>query len=137
KEEQVLLLELMKRVQKECFERNHMSMEEYEQAMMQYENRLGETIEERIRIETRIANMLKIKGKRVALDEEKKRLIERMKSIQNEYLIKGNLETRVYDNMMKIHIKRLSEVQEEIATMEADDAVRREKHVRKLFKVKE
>jgi hypothetical protein len=38
----------MKVVQRECFEGNKMSMEEYGEAMNQYENKLSETIEEKV-----------------------------------------------------------------------------------------
>jgi len=133
KEEEILLLELMKIIQKECFERSNMSLEEYESAMSQYETRLSETVEERIKIETKVANMLKIKGRRIALDEEKKRLTLMVMKIQDDYLNKGKIETRIYENMIKSYTKRLSEVQEEIATMEAEEAVRRERSVRRMF----
>ncbi|MEK6885877.1 MAG: hypothetical protein AABX17_02835, partial [Nanoarchaeota archaeon] len=135
KEEEILLLELMKIIQKECFERNHMSMGEYENAMAQYENRLSEAVEDRIKIETKIANMLKFKGKRKALDEEKKRLVTNLKKIQDDYLNKGKIETRVYENMVKSYTRRLTEVEEELATMEAETAVRRERKVKKMFKI--
>jgi hypothetical protein len=125
----------MKIIQKECFERNHMSMGEYENAMAQYENRLSETIEDRIKIETKVANMLKFRGKRKALDEEKKRLVTNMKKIQDDYLNKGKIETRVYENMIKSYTRRLTEVEEQQATMEAEEAVKRERRVRGMFGV--
>jgi tetratricopeptide (TPR) repeat protein len=125
KEEEILLLELMKVVQRECFENARMSMEEYDQAMYQYENKLSEVVENKIRTETKIANLLKMKGKRIALNEEKKRLIEMMKKIQDDYLNKGKLETKVYSNMMRSYTSRLSEVEEEIASIEAGEALRK------------
>jgi len=111
-------------------------MGEYENAMAQYENRLSEAVEDRIKIETKVANMLKFKGKRKALDEEKKRLITNLKKIQDDYLNKGKIETRVYENMIKSYTRRLTEVEEEQATIEAEDAVRREKKVKGMFKVR-
>ena len=50
-EEEKLLLQLMSVVQKECFEKSKMSMEEYREAMSQYEKKLGKTIEEKGKIE--------------------------------------------------------------------------------------
>ncbi len=120
-EEEKLLLELMKVVQRECFENNRMSMEEYETAMYQYESKLGETIGERIRIETKLAHMMKLKGNRRALDDEKKRLTEAIKKIQEDYIISGTIETRIYENMLKNYGKRLSEVEEEIVFIEAQE----------------
>ena len=37
-------------------------MEEYEGAMNQYERRLGETVEEKIHTETKLANLMNFKG---------------------------------------------------------------------------
>jgi len=124
-EEEKLLLELMKVVQKECFEKNRVSMEEYEQAMSQYKNRLSEVIEDRIRIETRLSNLLKVKGKKVALVEEKKRLISLIRDLQDRYLNKSQLETRIYENMMKSYSTRLTEVEEELTFLDAQEALKR------------
>jgi hypothetical protein len=123
-EEEVLLLELMKLMQRECFEGNKMSMEEYEQAMYQYETKLSETIGEKIRVQTKLENLMKIRGKRKALDLEKKRLLELIKEVQNEYLNKGKIETRIYENMMRSYTARLSEVEEKIASYDAQDALK-------------
>jgi hypothetical protein len=102
-------------------------MEEYEAAMMQYENRLSITVQEKISVETKIANLLKVKGKRIALGEEKARLISMVRKVQDDYLNKGKIETRIYENMIRSYTSRLSEVEEEIATLDAEAAVRRSK----------
>jgi hypothetical protein len=120
-EEEKLLLELMKVVQRECFERNRMSMEEYEAAMYQYEAKLGETIGEKIRIDTKLAHIMSLKGNRRALADEKIRLIDAIKKIQEDYIIKGTLETRIYEHMLKNYGKRLTEVEEQIVFIEAQD----------------
>ena len=132
KEEEKLLLQLMKIIQKDCFEGNKMSMEEYDEAMNQYETKLSKTIEEKVRIETRIANLLKVKGKRKALDDEKKRIIGLIKDIQDKYLVKGELETRIYKNMLKSYSTRLSEVEEQITFLDAQDAMKNNKLLRRL-----
>ena len=118
-EEEKLLLELMKVVQRECFENKHMSMEEYGEAMAQYEKRLSETVEDKIRVETRIANLMKLRSKKHALLEERKRLTSLIRELQNDYLNKGKIETRVYENMVRSYTTRLSSVEEEITFIEA------------------
>ena len=109
-----------------------MSMEEYDEAMNQYETKLSKTIEEKVRIETRIANLLKVKGKRKALDDEKKRIIGLIKDIQDKYLVRGELETRIYKNMLKSYSTRLSEVEEQITFLDAQDAMKNNKLLRRL-----
>jgi len=132
KKEEVLLLQLMKLVQKECFENNKMSMEEYNQAMSQYEKRLADTIQSKIETETKLVNLFKFRGKRIALDEERKKLVLMIKQLQEDYLIKGNVETRVYENMLKSYTTRLGMIDESIATADAQSALRKSKSIRKL-----
>ena len=136
REEEKLLLELMGVVQRQCFEKKHMSMEEYAEAMGQYEKKLSKTIQDKIRTETKIANLLKIKGKKKALFEEKKRLVELMKEIQDKYLNKGKMETRVYENMLQSYSAKLSEVEEQITFLEAQKAFGSNKSFWKIFKLK-
>jgi len=135
KEEEILLLELMKVIQRECFEKGRMSMGEYEAAMNQYERKLSMVIEDGIRIETKLSNMFKIRAKRDALSEEKKKLILLVKKLQDEYLNKNKIETRVYENMLKSYTTKLSEVQEKIAFIDAGDALKKQKFLRRMFRI--
>ncbi len=133
-EEEKLLLELMGVVQRQCFEKKHMSMEEYAEAMGQYEKKLSKTIQDKIKTETKIANLLKIKGKKKALFEEKKRLVKLMKELQDKYLNKGKMETRVYENMLHSYSTKLSEVEEQITFLEAQKAFGSNKLSEKISK---
>ena len=134
-EEEKLLLELMKVIQRECFTNNHMSMEEYEQAMSQYETRLSKAIEEKIEAEAKIANLMKIRGKKRALEDERKRLVELVKKIQDDYMNKGIIETRIYENMIKSYSARLAEVEEELTFFDAQEALSQNKWSRRILKV--
>jgi hypothetical protein len=91
--------------------------------MNQYELRLSKVIEEKINVETKITNLLKIKGKKIALLEEKRKLVELIKDVQKKYLLRGKLETRIYENMLKSYSARLSEIEEQIAFVEAKEAL--------------
>jgi cysteine-rich repeat protein len=127
KEEQILLLQLMKVVQADCFDRNKMSMEEYNESMNQYEKRLSEVIQQIIRAETQMFNLLKIKGKILSLQQEKERIIGMIKALQIDYMQKGKIETRIYENMLKSYTSRLAEVEEEIVFIETKDALKKNK----------
>jgi len=113
--EEKLLLQLMKVIQGYTFNDNKMSMGEYYEAMMQYEKKLSTTIQERIKTETTLISLSHFQKKHEALSMERKRLIGMMKILQEDYLVKGNIETRVYENMLKTYAHRLTEVQEQIA----------------------
>mgnify|MGYP001613981883 FL=1 len=122
-EEEKLLLELMKVVQRETFEKNHLSMEEYGQAMSQYETKLSGVIEDKIKTETNLAHFFKIKGKQKALKQEKERLYDLVKNLQNDYLNKGKIETRVYENMIKAYSTRIIEIEGKLTFIEAKEAL--------------
>jgi len=117
-EEEKLLLQLMKVVQAETFEKNKMSMEEYGEAMGQYERKLAGVINDRIMIQARMSNLMKVSGKKKSLEQERVRLIELMKQVQDSYMRKGEIETRVYENMFKIYNTRLAKVEEEMIFLE-------------------
>jgi hypothetical protein len=124
-EEEVLLLQLMKVIQRDCFEGNKMSMEEYNEAMIQYESRLSKIIQEKIKTETQIANINKLSGKKIALKQERDRLVILVKQTQDDYMNKGKLDTRIYENMLRTYATRLNKIQEDLAYMEAEDELRR------------
>jgi hypothetical protein len=117
-EEQSLLVDLMKAIQIEVFEKAKMSMKEYGDAMTQYEERLNKVIEERIMFENKKENLYKFKTKSRKLKEERDKLVSRMGQAQHDYITKGKFETRVYENMLKSYSTRLSEVEEQIAVMD-------------------
>ncbi len=121
----------MKVIQKECFESNKISMGEYQEAMAQYEKRLAETIEEKITTETKLSNLLKVKGKKLALQQEKARLISSMKDLQERYLSRGILETRVYENTLKSYSTRLAKVDEQLVYLEASEYLGKEVKIKK------
>jgi hypothetical protein len=92
--------------------------------MMQYETRLGDVIQEKIKSEALITNLLKLKGKRIALDQERERLKVLIQRTQDDYLNRGKIDSRVYDNMIKTYVTRLSQIEEEIVYMEAKERMK-------------
>jgi hypothetical protein len=122
--EEELILQLMKVVQRETFEEARLSMNEYLEAMQQYEKMLGESIKKRIRAESQLNNLMKFKGKKKSLEMEKSRITEMIKGLQDDYLNKGTIETRVYQNMLKTYAAQLSKVQEELVNLDARKALK-------------
>ena len=98
-----------------------MSMQEYNEAMNQYEDRLSEIIQTRIKVETQIANLMKLSGKRNALMQERDRLFILIRQVQDDYLNREKIETRAYENMLKTYSGRLNSIQEELAFMDAKE----------------
>ena len=95
-----------------------MSMGEYYEAMNQYEKKLSLTVQERIKTESQLSSLDHLRSKKEALVMERKRLIEMMKNLQNQYLNEGSIETRIYENMLKTYAKRLTQVSEQLVYLE-------------------
>ncbi|RLJ02595.1 MAG: hypothetical protein DRP10_00845, partial [Candidatus Aenigmatarchaeota archaeon] len=134
KKEENVLIGLMKEAQRECFELKKLSMDEYADTMRHYENRLSKVVSDIISYETKEANLFKIRGTEKALKQERNRLLKLISEMQEAYLEKGKLETMVYLNRLKSYAKRLSEVQEKIATLEAKKEI--EKKTRFWYKIR-
>jgi len=130
-EEEGLLLQLMRVVQRDCFENNKMSMEEYGEAMYQYETRLSNIVQDKVTTETILANLLKIGGRKKALDQEKDRLTSLVRQTQEDYLNRGKLDTRIYENMLKTYSSRLGKIEEELVFIEAQEQIN---HVSSFWK---
>jgi len=126
-EEEKLLMELMKAIQIEVFEKAKMSMREYGEAMNQYEKRLSEVFQERITFENKKVNLFKFKSKKKQLTEEKTKLLKMIKKTQEGYLMKGKYETRIYENMLKSYSNRLSEIEEKLAMADVKKAFKKVK----------
>jgi len=123
-EEEGLLLQLMRVVQRDCFENNKMSMEEYGEAMYQYENRLSTVIQEKVMTETQLANLMRVGGKKKALNQERDRLTILVRQTQEDYLNRGKLDTRIYENMLRTYATRLSKIEEQLVFIEAQEQIK-------------
>ena len=136
KEEDVLL-GLIRVVQKECFVEKKMSMAEYNQAILQYENRLGKAVNRTVELESIKANLMKFKKETERLKSERKRILDLMKETQQKYLVGGMIETRIYYNKMHSFSTRLSEIEEKIALNEARVALKTGKRKSPIKGIKE
>lgn len=124
KEEESILTELMKVIQRETFKENRMSIEEYKEAMLQYEKKLAKVIEEIIDLETQRAYVLKFASSIKELKVERARIVDLIKEIQTDYLKKGKMETRAYELRLESYNKKISEIDQKLATGEAQKALK-------------
>ena len=134
--EEKLILELMKVIQKQCFEESKLSMGQYGEAIAQYESKLAKTVQRKVEYESKLINLTNFKGKKRALLHEQKRLTDLIKGIQEDYMVKGKLETRIYEGMVKSYSSRLTEVEEKLIYMEASKALRGKGFFKALFRRK-
>ena len=123
--EEVIILGLIKQVQKDCFEKAKMSMEEYMQATLQYEDRLGKAVQKRVELESRKVYLSRWWRRNETLYGERDNLLELIKGTQSAYMEHGTIETHIYERRMLSLRERLSEVEEKIATKEAREAIKK------------
>ncbi len=123
KSEEKIIVELIQVVQRDTFEKKAMSMEEYGEAISHYESRLSNIIENLIELESKRAHIIHLGGADKALRSERTRVIDMIREIQKLYLKEGKIETRNYELRVQSYSKRLSEIDESLATIEANNAL--------------
>jgi hypothetical protein len=116
--EGVLLLGLMEEIQKKCFNEAKMSMTEYSHSMEEYQTQLAESIKNEIKFKNKLQHFFKFKGKFKKLLSEKERFLELISELQTKYMKKGEVDARVYENLMKTYSKHLGEIEEELSFLE-------------------
>jgi len=124
KKEEGILLGMMKQCQRDCFESKKLSMEEYEDALLHYESRLSKVEARIVDLTTKKESLFHIGGNEEALRNERKELVRLIEDLQRSYLEKKTIETRIYNNRIKSYAKRFSEIEETLATMEAEREIR-------------
>ena len=134
--EEVLLSDLMKTVQSDAFKKKKMSMDEYRQAMLEYEKRLSVVIEDLIRTENKRIGTLKFASGENVLKRERKRITHLIKQLQTDYLKKKKFETRSYNLRLESYNRRMGQIEERLATLEAKAALRKQLGIFRLFRRK-
>ncbi|MDP3026758.1 MAG: hypothetical protein Q8N63_03550 [Nanoarchaeota archaeon] len=124
KEEEKMLNELIRVVQKQCFKDKKMSMSEYRIAINEYQKKLSGIIEELIELEIKRVQMLRLMPQAKKLKIEKERIVELIKEMQEDYMKKKKIETQTYEIKMESFNKRIGDIEEKLATLEAQKAVK-------------
>lgn len=117
--EEKLINELIGVVQSECFKEKKMSMQEYNDAMNEYQRRLAIIIGQLISLENQRVHALKFTGMNKKLQEERKNILKLITELQKDYLKRKKMETRTYEFKLESYNQRLGEIDEKIATFEA------------------
>jgi hypothetical protein len=126
-EEERIIAELIKVIQIKTFKEGKMSMGEYQNAMLTYQKKLASVIEEVLSLENQRVHMLKVGTKETRFRKEKERMIDLIKGLQKDYLEKGKIEAKVYELKMKSYTRKVSEIDEKLALLEAQTAIRKRK----------
>ena len=84
-------------------------------------------MEELLELENKRVHALKLTRENKQISEEKKKLIALIKTLQADYLKKGLIERRSYDIKLESYHKRLTEIDENLATLEAKKAFKKKK----------
>jgi hypothetical protein len=118
--------------QKKAFEEKDISLSEYEDSIEDYNNQIIEIIEERVALQAEEANISNFK-RRNSLAQERDRLNELIRETQQDY-IKGNIsDTDVYEKKVEELTGRLSEIEGEIAEIDAEAEVRSESRLGRIM----
>ena len=113
--------------QKKAFEEKEISLSEYEDSVEDYNEQIVQIIEERVELETEKANITNFK-KRDSLAQERDQLKNLIEETQRDYL-EGNIsDNEIYQEKVEELTERLSEIEGEIAEIDAKAQVRSESY---------
>ena len=109
--------------QKKAFEEKELSLSEYEDSVDDYNEQIVQIIEERVELETERANIANFK-RRDSLAQERDQLKNLIEETQRDYL-EGNIsDNEIYQEKVEELTERLSEIEGEIAEIDAKAQVR-------------
>ncbi len=109
--------------QKKAFEEKDISLSEYEDSVDDYNEQIVQIIEERVELETEKANITNFK-RRDSLAQERDQLRNLIEETQRDYL-EGNIsDDEIYQEKVQELTERLSEIEGEIAEIDAKAQVR-------------
>ncbi len=109
--------------QKKAFEEKAISLSEYEDSVDDYNEQIVNIIEERVALETEKANITNFK-RRDSLAQERDQLRDLIEETQRDYL-EGNIsDDEIYQEKVEELTERLSEIEGEIAEIDAKAEVR-------------
>ncbi len=128
--EEVTIHRLIEDLQFKHFRLGTVAPNEYYTSMAQYEHRLNEINERRIRLRNKRVGMVGLLEEVKSLENEEKELIKLMKQTQVDYLNKGIMSKRRFLNTFESEKIRLAEIEEEKEILKSQI---RNKHKSKCF----
>jgi alpha-tubulin suppressor-like RCC1 family protein len=121
KQEELVVVGLMKEAQVECFEHKKTSIKDYEDTMLNYEKRLSQLVNTSLTLESKKKNLLKLFSyKKQQLFTEREDIISGMESAQKNHFTSSTIGSRLYTERMQSYVERLAEIEENIATMQVN-----------------
>jgi hypothetical protein len=118
--------------QKKAFEEKDISLSEYEDSVDDYNEQIVKIIEERVELETEKANITNFK-RRNSLAQERDQLKELIEETQRDY-VEGNIsDDEIYREKVEELTGRLSEIEGEIAEIDAQAKVRSQSRLGRIM----
>jgi len=127
KKEENILLGLIKEFQYETFTKKIRSLAEYHNALEQYEAKLAAVISKQNTYENKKRYLFTFTPHHKKLLKEKEDITKRIQELQERYMQEGLIESRMYENRMRELTTRAAEIDEALATEEANKALKKVK----------
>lgn len=124
KDEERIITELIKFAQKEAFKLKKIDLEEYRETLIQCEKRMAKIIEQIIDAEVEIAHIFKFTRTKNKLLNEKQKIIDLIKHLQEDYLVKKSIDSKVYEVKLESYHKRLGDIERRLAEIEAKKKIK-------------
>lgn len=118
--------------QKKAFEEKDISLSEYEDSVDDYNEQIVNIIEERVELETEKANLTNFK-RRDSLAQERDQLQDLIAETQRDYVEGAISDDEIYQEKVEELTSRLSEIEGEIAEIDAEAKVRSQSSIGRLL----
>jgi uncharacterized membrane protein len=110
--------ESMEEMQKQCFQEETISLDEYKAGMQQYREQLSENISREINLESKKLYWQKMLRSEPALRKKRERLQEMIEKAQQDYFEKKRISKTMYETKTEKYRDESAHVEEEIAEAE-------------------
>lgn len=124
KEEKQVITGLKKNLQKECFVDGTLSMDEYKEAINNYDDKLASLTNKLIDYEQKRNDFFKI-DRSSSLQEQKQKIKDLIKTVQKKYLVDKTIESQVYKMRMDTYLEKLNEVEKDMAISKSKKEIKR------------
>jgi len=115
KNEEGVIQSLIRDEQKKSFIDGTISLTAYADAIAQYEKRLGAVIRDTTRYENALKTMFNFIHPKNIIQDEEKHIQKDLKELQEDYLEKKTIDSRIYDIRQSTLLERLSDLEKELS----------------------
>ncbi len=124
---EIMIKDLIKQAQKECFEEKRMTVLEFHKMMYRYNKRLEKIRHQRVALRSKKVGLLRVSNELDNLKRENDYLLKLIKDVQKSYFEDRTADWETYTSKIEALNARRAEVEKELAMLEAKAILEKKK----------